>query len=229
MVFQRIKKKWARFWMCYAGLSFTGRMATRFAACFSAPYKGRGYLARLNPNGYFAPSALISHNKFYPEKNVFIGERVIIYQAKDGGPVRIGKGSKIHLDNIIETGRGGSLSIGYDTHIQPRCVFSAYVGSIKIGAGAQIAPYCTFYPYNHSFSINQLIKKQPLYSKGGIVIGDDAWLGVGVTVLDNVRIGNGAVIGAGSIVTCDIPNFAIAVGSPAYVVKMRSKEENINM
>jgi acetyltransferase-like isoleucine patch superfamily enzyme len=86
----------------------------------------------------------------------------------------------------------------------------------------QIAPYCCFYPYNHGFAPGELIKKQPLRTKGGIIIDDDAWLGVGVLVLDGVRIGKGAVIGAGSVVTGNIPNMAIATGIPARVVKMRS-------
>ena len=52
-------------------------------------------------------------------------------------------------------------------------------------------------------------------------MGDDAWLGYGVIVLDGVRIGKGAVVGAGSVVTEDIPDGGIAVGVPARVVKMR--------
>jgi acetyltransferase-like isoleucine patch superfamily enzyme len=60
-----------------------------------------------------------------------------------------------------------------------------------------------------------------LKTKGGIVVGDDVWLGFGVVVLDGVRIGKGAVVGAGSVVTRDIPDNAIAVGVPARVVKMR--------
>ena len=60
-----------------------------------------------------------------------------------------------------------------------------------------------------------------MQTKGGIVIGDDAWLGVGVIVLDGVKIGKGAVVGAGSVVTRDIPDGAIATGVPARVVKMR--------
>jgi acetyltransferase-like isoleucine patch superfamily enzyme len=67
-----------------------------------------------------------------------------------------------------------------------------------------------------------IIRKQPLQSKGGIIVGDEAWLSVGVIVLNGVKIGSHAVIGAGSVVTSDVPDGAIAVGSPAKVVKMRS-------
>jgi len=50
---------------------------------------------------------------------------------------------------------------------------------------------------------------------------NDAWLGVGVVVLDGVKIGEGAVVGAGSVVTRDVPDNAIAVGIPARVAKTR--------
>ncbi len=63
--------------------------------------------------------------------------------------------------------------------------------------------------------------KQPIETKGGIVIADNVWLGFGVIVLDGVRIGNGAVIGAGAVVNHDIPDNAIAVGVPARIIKMR--------
>ena len=53
------------------------------------------------------------------------------------------------------------------------------------------------------------------------MIDDDAWLGYGVIVLDGVKIGKGAVIGAGSVVTRDVPDETIAVGVPARVVKRR--------
>ncbi|MGB9716149.1 MAG: acyltransferase [Thermodesulfovibrionales bacterium] len=208
--------------MHYAGLGPFGRIATRLATWFVPPYKARCYLAYLNTNGYISPSASIFHDDLQLHNNIFIGDRVVIYKAKDGGAVKIGKGTHIHSDTIIETGSGGSLTIGDYTSIQPRCQFSAYKGSIVIGCGVQIAPNCAFYPYNHGFAAEELIKKQPLQTKGGIVIEDDAWLGFGVIVLDGVRIGKGAVIGAGSVVTHSIPDGAIAVGVPARVVKNRA-------
>ena len=62
---------------------------------------------------------------------------------------------------------------------------------------------------------------QNLATKGGIVIEDDAWIGVGTIILDGVRIGNGAVVGAGAVVNDDIPDETIAAGVPARVIKMR--------
>jgi acetyltransferase-like isoleucine patch superfamily enzyme len=58
-------------------------------------------------------------------------------------------------------------------------------------------------------------------SARGINIEDDVWIGVGVRVIDGVRIGRGSVIGAGAVVTKDIPPYGIATGVPAEVVKMR--------
>ena len=134
-------------------------------------------------------------------------------------------GDRVMLFNeiIIETVEGGSLFIGADTAIQPRCHFTTAVAPIHIGKDVQIAPQCAFYSYDHGIAPGQLIRDQPLQSKGPIIIEDDVWLGFGVIVLSGVRIGKGAVIGAGSVVTCDVPDGAVAAGSPARVVKMRDE------
>ncbi len=58
-------------------------------------------------------------------------------------------------------------------------------------------------------------------------IGNDVWIGYGAMVIGGVTIGDGAVIGAGSIVTKDIPPFSIAVGTPAKIIKYRFSEETI--
>ena len=79
------------------------------------------------------------------------------------------------------------------------------------------------YPYDHGIEPDRPIRQQPLQTKGGITIGNEAWLGVGVIVLGCVRIGDGAVIGAGSVVTQDVPDGSIALGTPARVVKTRAE------
>lgn len=220
---KRLKWIWVNFWLQRAGLGWSGRWAGRFAAIGYRPYKGRVELARMRPTGYISPSAEISHASLKLGNNIFIGDRVIIYQHKDGGSVELGDRVMLFNEIIIETVEGGSLFIGADTAIQPRCHFTTAVTPIHIGKGVQIAPQCAFYSYDHGIAPGQLIRDQPLQSKGPIIIEDDAWLGFGVIVLSGVRIGKHAVIGAGSVVTRDVPDGAVAAGAPARVVKMRDE------
>lgn len=221
MIRVRLKKGWAQFWMRYSGQGHAGRLSARLAAWFYPPYKGRHALARMSTAGYISPSASIYAGNLTLGKHVFLGDGVTIFDRAGDASVVIGDEVYINKDTIIELGKGGSLSIGDRTTIQPNCQISAYAGMIRIGDDVQIAPNCAFYPYDHGMSLDNPMNAQPLLSKGGIVIEDDVWLGYGVIVLDGVRIGKGAVIGAGSVVNQDIPSGAIAVGVPVRVVKNR--------
>jgi acetyltransferase-like isoleucine patch superfamily enzyme len=207
-----LRKYWPRFWMRHAGLGFWGRMAMRFAAWFAPPHKARPYLAGMNPKGYIAASATLYHNDFRPGSNVFVDERVVIFQREKGGPVKLGDRVCIFRDTILETGYGGFIRIGRDSGIHPRCQLNAYVSPIQIGSNVMIAPNCAFYSYDHGIAPGELIIQQPLQSKGAITIGDDVWIGVGVIVLGGVKIGRRRYR-AGSVVTRDIPDGAVAVGS----------------
>ena len=64
--------------------------------------------------------------------------------------------------------------------------------------------------------------------KGDISIENDVWVGATSTIMSGVKISNGAVIGGGSVVTKDVPPYAIVVGNPAKVVKYRFNEEQID-
>ena len=220
-------KHWARFWMQFAGLSFSGRIAARLAGWFVPPHKGRVVLAQMNRRGYVEPTATIYHSDLHLGYNVFIGDRVMIFQRKNGGPVKIGNRVYIYRDTIIETGYGGYLNIGAYSSIHPRCQLNANLSPIVIGSGVMVGPNCAFYSYDHGIAAGIPIRKQPLQTKGGIIIDDEAWLGFGVIVLDGVRIGKGAVIGAGSVVTQDVPDNAIAVGVPARIIRMRDAADQI--
>ena len=213
---------WHRFWMKCAAVKFLRPLAWRLAGWGVPPFKGRHALARLSRYGYISPQASIHHSGFRHGAHVFIGDDVVIYQVdSEGGAVELGDRVFINKDTIIETAQGGSITIGDESHIQPRCHLAAYLSPIMIGRQAQIAPYCAFFPYDHIIAPGKSLFLQPLRSKGGIVIEDDVWLGVGVTVLDGVRIGTGAVVAAGAVVTKDIPPGAIAGGVPARVIGIR--------
>ena len=181
----------------------------------------------MNPKGFISHRATICHSDLHLSSKVYIDDRVLIYQDKAGGPVELAEGVHLHRNTIIQTGRGGSCTIGAHTHIQPRCQFSAYKAPIKIGCHVEIAPNCAFYPYDHGIAPDERITRQPLTTKGPIIIDDDVWLGIGVIVLSGVRIGKGAVIGAGAVVIQDIPDNAIAAGVPARVLKMRGDPANL--
>jgi acetyltransferase-like isoleucine patch superfamily enzyme len=196
-------------------------MATHFAGWFVPPYYGRSSLAKMNSKGYISPSAVIHHSDLKLGSNVFIDDRVMIFQSKNGGPVELGNNVRMYRDTIIQSGMNGSVIIEDNIVIQPRCQFSAYLSSIEIRHGAQIAPNCAFYPYDHSYAPDKPIYMQPLRSKGGILIDEDSWLGFNVIVLDGVKIGKGAIVGAGSVVTRDIPAGVIAGGNPARVIGSR--------
>lgn len=212
---------WSVFWMRFAGLSCGGRIATWLATRFVGPYKARRRLARYNRKGYISLSARIAHTNCCCGDHLYLGDRVLIFEDREGGKVDLGDRVYIHDETYLQTGVGGSIKIGCDTHIQPRCYLCAYKGPIQIGRGVQIAPNCAFYPYSHGTAAGEPIRGQPLRTKGGIVIEDDAWLGHGAIVLDGVCIGKGAVIGAGSVVTKNVPEGAIAVGIPARIIGTR--------
>ena len=85
---------------------------------------------------------------------------------------------------------------------------------IIVGEGTMIGGFCYLQSSNHGLKKNQTIKKQP-HTYGKIIIGEDAWLGGHVTILAGVKIGKGAVIGAKSVVTKDVPDYEIWAGVPA--------------
>jgi len=86
---------------------------------------------------------------------------------------------------------------------------------------ARVGPFCYFTDHDHGIEADKLILEQAL-SEAPVIIGRDAWVGANVKVLKGVTIGDGAIIGAGSVVTKDIPPYKIAVGVPARVIADRT-------
>lgn len=110
---------------------------------------------------------------------------------------------------------------------------------ISIGKCCSIATNCSFVLSNHLLdrfttspaNIMLFAHKQgnlTSYSKGDIIIKNDVWIGANCTLIDGITIGNGAVIAAGSVVTKDVPPYAIVGGNPAKLIRDRFSEELIN-
>lgn len=82
---------------------------------------------------------------------------------------------------------------------------------------------------NYHFKTMILNGEEESWTKGPIVVEDDVWIGTDSLILSGVTLGKGAVIGAGSVVTKDIPPYAVAAGNPAAVVRYRFQEDVIKL
>jgi maltose O-acetyltransferase len=88
---------------------------------------------------------------------------------------------------------------------------------VTFGNYVFIGPNCSFYTASHPLDVKQ--RNQGLESAHPITVGDNVWFGGNVVVLPGVTIGNNSVIGAGSVVTKDIPDNVVAVGNPCRIIK----------
>jgi acetyltransferase-like isoleucine patch superfamily enzyme len=90
-----------------------------------------------------------------------------------------------------------------------------------IGAGVELLAE------NHSFEDSEIPIQDQGVTRKGIHIEDDVWIGNRVIVLDGIHVGRGAVIGAGSVVTKDVPINAVVVGNPARIVRYRESARHL--
>lgn len=116
------------------------------------------------------------------------------------------------------------LSIGDNSGIGIDCICS---GDLTIGRDVMMGPECVIFARNHAFQdTEQPMRLQGYQAPGKCVIGDDVWIGRRVMIMPNVNIGSHSIIGAGAVVTKDVPEWAIVAGNPAVVKKYRKNECN---
>ncbi len=128
--------------------------------------------------------------------------------------------------------------IGDWTYGHPK-IIPSNDATLKIGKFCSIAPgtriiiggghrmdWITTYPFSNLFEEAEHIEGHPT-TKGDIVIGNDVWIGTESVILSGVEIGDGAVVGARSVVTKDVPPYAIAAGNPAKIIRYRFDEITI--
>ena len=142
-----------------------------------------------------------------------------IDQLKLGNYSSIGKGTVLVA---CKKTRESKIIVGEHTYIGEYNNLRAADGIILIGNNCLISQFVTMVTANHLAKKGIPISKQPWYSaKGLISIGNDVWIGAGATILPDVLVADGAVIGAGAVVTKNVPENAIVVGNPARILKYR--------
>ena len=97
-------------------------------------------------------------------------------------------------------------------------------GSVTIGNNFHSGKEILIITQNHNYNHGQAIPYDSKYDLKEIIIEDNVWIGTRVIILGNVKIGEGAIVQAGSVVVNDIPKYGIAGGHPAKVFKFRDKE-----
>lgn len=174
----------------------------------------------------------------------FIGKKVKLVhssQIKLGSSVTISNYAEIDALSIKGVSLGDNVKIGDYTIIRCTgslkkigqgfkmgnncgtgdfCFFGA-AGGIDIGNNVIMGQNVRFHSENHNFDRTDIPIKEQGVTNIGIIVGDDCWIGSGVVFLDGVKVGNGCVIGANTLVNKDIPEYSIAVGNPVKVVKNR--------
>jgi virginiamycin A acetyltransferase len=145
------------------------------------------------------------------------------------GEIEFDKEDRVGKNNFFN----GKIKIGKSTNINKNCEF---IGNIIIGKFCAIARNSTFQGLNHEYhkpgiqmKFYEDILKTKLnhIQKGPIIIGNDVWIGTKAIILSGVTIGDGAVIGAGSVVTKNVEPYSIVAGVPAKQIRWRFSQHLI--
>ncbi len=150
---------------------------------------------------------------------VFLGKGVEIHATPELAQLEIGRWVHIGDKNTIRA-HEGSLRFGDKVVFGRDNVINCYI-DIEFGDSALMADWCYVCDFDHKMDDIEVPIKDQGIVKSPVRIGPDTWIAAKVTILRGTTIGRGCVLGAHAVVKGDIPDYSIAVGSPAKVVKNR--------
>ena len=156
--------------------------------------------------------------------NVAVDDYVYI-DASGSGDIGVQLRDGVILSrNCMVLGKNGHVVFEERADIGCNCIFASVAG-LTVGAATIIAGNCYIGGgrYYHD-RLEPAIMDQGVYSRGEIVIGEKSWIGAGAVILDGVKIGSGAIVGAGSVVTRDVPDYAVVAGVPAKILRIRQEK-----
>ena len=153
-------------------------------------------------------------------KNVYIGDQVSLI-VEQGATLSIADNSFIGESCYIKC-FGGNISIGQDVSINSKSFING-CGGVSIGHNTRIGTQSIIIASNHKFDDPDILFKDAI-TKEGIEIGQNVWFGARVTVLDGVHISDDVVVGACSLVSKNITEAGVYVGTPAKKLQQKSKE-----
>jgi maltose O-acetyltransferase len=135
-------------------------------------------------------------------------------------------GRNINIEHGAYFGSGRLIEIGDNSGIGVNCHVPS---DIRIGNDVMMGPEVLIIGQNQNHRFDDLtvpMRLQGHNASSPVVVEDDVWIGARVIILPGIKIGKGAILGAGAIVTRDVPPYAICVGNPARVVRFRNDIKN---
>lgn len=136
------------------------------------------------------------------------------------GDLAVVLGDHVAIRDAVFFAGNGHLVVGSNTVINERCIITS-MERIEIGCNVMLAPGVYVLDVDHRFDRREIPVSSQGYQIDPVVIEDDVWIGAGAVITRGLTIGKGAIIGANSVVTKDIPSYSIAAGVPARVIGER--------
>lgn len=128
----------------------------------------------------------------------------------------------INVEHGAFFGSGSDIEIGENSGLGLNCRVS---GPLKIGDNVMMGPDVMIYTQNHEFARTDIpIIRQGDSKKKEVVIGNDVWIGARAIILPGISVGDGAIIGAGAVVTKNVEAYSIVGGNPARIIKSRNQK-----
>lgn len=177
---------------------------------------GRGVHLSLQGKLDIASTACV---KFADSVSIFKSYRI---EAGEGAIISLGTGVHFREGARLYAGKNAKIIIDAGCYFNHDVSIVA-LEAVTIGKDSIFGPYCYVSDNNHGFDKGVLIKKQKQQTRP-VSIGSDVWLGVGATLLKGGRIGDGAVVGARSVVTKEVPDNEIWAGIPARRLSCRQTD-----
>lgn len=158
----------------------------------------------------FAKYLPASDNKYY--KFIRIVRRMICK------PLFLYAGKNINIEQKANFGIGNDIKIGDNSGLGVNCHIR---GPLTIGNDVMMGPNVRIITHSHNFERTDIPMREQKGTITPVHIGDDVWIGANVIILPGVSIGKGVVIGAGSVVTKNFPDYVVIGGVPAKILKFR--------
>jgi acetyltransferase-like isoleucine patch superfamily enzyme len=157
-------------------------------------------------------------------KNLILEDYVYINALSElgirlGNNVTIARAAILSCTGVIAN-KGVGISIGNNSAVGAQS-FLGGQGGLIIGNDVIMGPHVKIFSENHNFSAPDVLIRKQGESRKGVTIGNNCWIGAGVTILDGVTIADGCIIAAGSVVTQSFPINSLIAGIPAKVLKSR--------